>query len=105
MNFTQEEINGFTETRTSKYLPGLKEIPKEFWQGNIYTRVIEAWYVGEKGPPAAYVIHTGFNISDAKVTKKFLMAHLTDFESLYEHRIAGVAYMLSKVFTITEKEE
>lgn len=101
-SLTQEQIDTPVESRTSQFLPDIKEIPKEFWQGNIYTKVIEAWYVGEKGPEALYVFNTGYG-PDAKKIKAFLMAHLKDFENTYEYRIAGVALMLSKVFTITEK--
>ena len=103
-SLTQEQIDTEVGTSTSQFLPSIKDIPKEFWQGNIYTQVIEAWYVGEKGPPALYVFNTGYG-PDAKKIKAFMNAHLMDFEPMYEHRIAGVAYMLSKVFTITEKKE
>lgn len=103
-SLTQEQIDTPVESRTSQFLPGIKEIPKEFWQGNIYTQVIEGWYVGEKGPPALYTFNAGYT-QDAKKIKAFMLAHLKDFEPMYEHRIAGVAYMLSKVFTITEKKE
>ena len=87
--------------RTGRNLPDVKDIPDQFWKGNIYTKIIEAWYVGDKTPPAVISFNVGFN-QDAKKVKLFLMSHLSDWETNYEHRIAGVAYMMSKIFTITE---
>jgi hypothetical protein len=101
-SLTQEQINTPVESRTSKFLPNIKDIPKEFWTGNIYVKIVEAWYVGDKGPAALYTFNPGFE-QDGKKVKNFLMAHLKDFDPMYEHRVAGVALMLSKVFTIVEK--
>ena len=103
-SLTQAQIDTPVEASTSQFLPPIKEVPKEFWQGNIYTQIIEAWYVGEKGPAALYDFNEGYT-QDGKKIKAFLMCHLKDINPMYEHRIAGVAYMLSKVFTITEKKD
>lgn len=100
---TQENLDTPVESHTSQFLPSMKDIHPEFWQGNIYTQVIEAWYVGEKGPPALYAFNPGYG-PDAKKIKVFLMAHLNNVHEMYEYRIAAVALMLSKVFTITEKK-
>lgn len=100
---TQEDIDSLQSHRSSQFLPQWKDLPDEFCEGsNVYCKVIEAWYVGEKEPPASYTFNPGFR-TEGKQAKKFLMAHLNDFDQDYDLRIAGVAFMLSKIFTIKEK--
>lgn len=103
-SLTQEQLDSPVDNFTSPFLPGMKEIPKQFWEGNIYTKVAEAWHIGEKGPSALYAFNPGYG-PDGKKIKAVMNAHLSDFNPMYEHRIAGVGYMLSIVFTITEKPD
>lgn len=87
---------------TDRFLPPKEAIPKDFWGSNEYTKVAEALYVKEAPAPANVVLNTEF--TDPKAIAHVCYAHLNDFEATYEHRIAGVAFMLSKMVTITPIE-
>lgn len=102
-NITPAQVQSITRLDvikgTDRFLPPKESIPKEFWGSNEYTRVAEALYVKEVPAPANVVLHTGFD--NPKAITHLCYAHLNDFEATYEHRIAGVGFMLSKMMTIT----
>jgi len=87
---------------TTKLLPPEDEIPAVFYQaGNIYHRIAEAMWAGEPLPNGDITINEAFK--DAVVftqIQKCVMAHLTSFQPSHEHKIAGVAYMISKIMYI-----
>lgn len=92
---TDEFIRG-----TDRLLPPVAEIPKPFWDGNIYTRIVEAMDVGEVPPPGEVHFHPGFN-SDGKSLTRMILAHLRHFDGDIDHRTAGIGYMISKVVHVT----
>lgn len=103
-DITQSQVESITHKEfiygTTRLLPPEDEIPKEFWTSNIYTRVVEAMYVGEKPEHAQVDFLPGF-INDGISLARVTMAHIRSVEPSYEHKIAGVAYLISKVVHIT----
>lgn len=101
---TQYDISGITNEEfifgTSRLLPPIDEIPKTFWAGNVYTRIIEAMYVGEKPEHAQIDFLPGF-VNDGTSLSRVTMAHLRDMTGDYDHRIAGIGYMISKIIHVT----
>ena len=112
LNLTQELIESITQLEylrgTDRFLPKPEDIPLEHWgwfkgvTNNIYFRIAEAMYVGEPPPSGKVVINTGFT---GKGMKQFLMAHLVYMEPEYQHRVAGVAYMMTQIVTVTEVKD
>jgi hypothetical protein len=103
-SLTQEEIASITNEEfirgTSRLLPPVDEIPKAFWDGNVYTRIVEAMYVGAKPEHAQIDFLPGF-VNDGTSLARVTMAHVRDMQADYDHRIAGVGYMISKIVHVT----
>lgn len=103
-DITQEEIASITNEEficgTSRLLPPVDEIPKAFWDGNIYTRIAEAIYTGDRPPPGQVDFNPGF-VNDGASLARITMAHIGDMNGDYDHRIAGVGYMISKIVHVT----
>lgn len=100
---TQEDVASITQEETLKgthrLLPPVEEIPKAFWDGNVYTRIVEAMYVGEKPEHAQIDFNPGF-VNDGNLSR-MTTAHLRDMSQDYDHRIAGIGLMISKVIHVT----
>lgn len=87
---------------TTKYLPAREDIPKEFESSrNPYVRVINAIFHGEKMPDMSINLAPGVQIP---LLQRFIRAHLASFEPKHEHKIAGVAYLLSRLCTLDETD-
>jgi hypothetical protein len=103
-NITQADLDSITELEfwrgTQRLLPPIDEIPTEFWDGNIYTRIAEAVYVGEPPPPGQVDFNSGF-INDGQSLHKAVLAHIRCMDANYQHRIAGVGLIISKVVHVT----
>ena len=103
-SITQADIDSITAPEaafgTTRLLPPEGEIPKEFWKTNIYTRITYALFVGDPSPPGEITFNPGFR-EDGPAMMKCLMAHLNSFEPSHEHKIAGIAYMISKIMHVT----
>lgn len=115
MNYqlTQEDINSITHPEwafgTTRLLPKESQIPDEFWvpwdkNPNIYVQIADAMFCGNPAPAGEITFNPGFDGSPEGVQKylRFLQAHLRSFQPEYEHKIAGLAYMISVVTTIKE---
>jgi hypothetical protein len=86
---------------TMKLLPEWADIPAEFRNGNVYTRMAEARLLDYPMPDLSISFLPGFDDEAAcKAIDRCIVAHLKAFTPRHEHRIAGVGYMLSKVCTI-----
>lgn len=100
---TQKNIDTVTKVEqvygTTRLLPPWDDIPKEFWDGNIYTRIGEAMFYGEKIPNGEVSFNEGFK-QDPHGLTRCIMAHLVSFDPKHEHKIAGVGYMISKIVTV-----
>lgn len=101
---TQAQIASITNEEfvkgTSRLLPPVGEIPKAFWDGNVYTRIAEAMFIGQKPEHAQVDFQPGF-VNDGTSLARVTMAHLRDMTADYDHRIAGIGYMISKIVHIT----
>lgn len=104
---TQADINQTTDVEfnssTLRKLPSVEQIPEEFFKGNIYTQVVESIYVGEPSPPGNIKFNEGFDSTEqaGKAMQKFITAHIRSVDPSYEHKIAGIGFMISKILTIT----
>ena len=98
MNLSQNDIDSKTSS-----LPLMKEIPaiffNELYGPNLYSRMVDAWYCGSPVPEAQVSFNPGFR-ADGKAVKAFIMYHLNDIQPEHEHKIAGCAYLLSKILTL-----
>lgn len=105
-SLSQEDINSVSVTElafaTMRLLPTPDQIPKDFYNGNIYTRIAESVFYGEESPHAEVTFHPGFDSDEAgiKAMQKCIMAHLRSFGPKHQDKIAGVGYMISKIMTI-----
>lgn len=92
---------------TDRCLPPFNEIPKAYFvngefkpSANMYTRIADSMYCGEPVPKGEVVFLPGFEGSGQNMAR-FLMAHLKSIEADYDYKLAGVAYMMTKIVTIT----
>jgi hypothetical protein len=101
---SQADVDSISDTEwrygTVRLLPPESEIPKEFWGSNIYSRIVEAMYVGDTPPMGEVTFNPGFR-QDGKAMSRCIMAHLRSVHPEYEHKIAGIAYMISKIVHVT----
>lgn len=79
---------------TIRLLPKEEDIPKQFWDGNFYTKLASAIFYNTELPSGRIVFNEGFN-KDSIV--KAVRAHLRSFEPHHEHKIAGVGYLIACV--------
>lgn len=86
----------------TKLLPALDDIPAEFksHSGNLYTKLADALFFGRKLPECDIQMNPGFEDCVADL-RRCVGAHLASFEPKHEHKIAGVAYMISKMCSLT----
>lgn len=105
-DITQADLDSITTPEyihgTQRLLPPLDEIPKEFFNHhNIYVLIAEALYVGDEPPFGEVSFNPGF-IEDGKHMVRAILAHIRCFKPEYEHKIAGIAYMISKIVRVTQ---
>lgn len=87
---------------TTRLLPQWADIPAEFRDGNVYTRMAEARLLDYPVPDVSVSFLPGFEDEGAcKAIDRCVVAHLKAFAPRHEHRIAGVGYMLAKICRIT----
>lgn len=109
----QEDIDKTTGLElafgTTRCLPKEDTIPPEFYgpfkgygTGNVYFRMADALFCGSERPDGDVVFNPGFR-ADGPAMMKFLAAHLKSFEPRHEHKMAGLAYMISLITTIKEQ--
>lgn len=111
-SITQLDMESITDEEalrgTTRFLPKEEEIPIEHWgwfkgvRRNIYFRIAEAMYVGEPPPMGHVTFHPGFTGKDMQ---RFLKAHMHSVYPEYQHKMAGMAYMIATMATITDPEE
>lgn len=86
---------------TTRLLPAWDAIPDAFKLHNDYTSIAEAICYGRPLPDLNVTFNAGFEApSIPSALHKCVLAHLISFDPKHEHKIDGVAYMLSRVFTI-----
>lgn len=100
-----KKLNGLDvvfSTDVSHLMPAYEEIPEEFKkQFNPYVKLTSQWF------------YKGLEKTKLKVKPEVnevnafnhLFAILSSFEPSHEHKMAGVAYLMSQWFDITEEVE
>jgi hypothetical protein len=100
-HITPEQVASVTDLEvafgTARLLPSKADIPKEFWDGNIYTKLASAIFYNRALPAGSVMFHDGYAKDDVV---KAVRAHLSSFEPDHDHKIAGVGYMMSCVSLI-----
>lgn len=78
-----------------KYLPVEKDIPKEFWSDNDWTPIIDDWFF--KGLNKGVEFHPKDSV-DAGKAFRHCRAVMKSYQPSHEHKIAGLAYLMSQFF-------
>lgn len=94
----------FAFPATPPGLPAWDEIPDEFKKshGNAWVEVVEVWF--NSGWPDGWVVLPREGV-DPKKAFIAMAACLQSFEPKHEHKIAGVAFMLSDWFSTVFEED
>lgn len=106
---TQADLDATTDLdvafATTRCLPPEDIIPHDFWPDKVgyahngYLRLVDALFVGNEVPNMEFTFNEGFT---GNKLMEFTVAHLKSFDPSHEHKIAGIAFMLSKIITIKE---
>lgn len=87
---------------TERLLPAWEEIPQEFKDGNVFTRIADSIFYGNPLPDVEMEFLEGFQDEDAAAAlNKCVRAHLASFSPEHQHKIAGVAYLMAQVFRVS----
>jgi len=101
-----EQVASITDVElafgTERLLPAWDDIPQAFQDGNLYTRIMDALFAGVPLPICDIEFRDGFI---AAQVVRAVRAHLSSFAPKHQHKIAGVAYLLSCAATVTLDEE
>lgn len=91
---------------TTRFLSEWGVVPKDFKDHkNVYVRLADALFFGEELPNAEVIIasHLASQNEDiSSMMQRFIMAHLRSWEPKHEHKIAGVAYLISQICQLRE---
>lgn len=111
-HLTQADLESITDEEffkgTGRFLPKEEDIPIEHWgwfkgvERSIYFRIAEQMYTGDPVPPGEVTINPGFTGAGLQ---RFLVAHMRNIHVEYQHRMASMSYLMSRVITIKPIEE
>ena len=91
---------------TTRFLPALEAIPQDFLRGTgeamAYLELVNALFYGLQLPGGAIEIRKDLS---AEGLRDCIMAQLRSWEPRHEHKMAGVAYMLSLLATLRPHSE
>lgn len=82
---------------TERLLPDESDIPREFFEGNAYTDLAEAIFLGSELPNRELELKEGYT---PEMLVRAVRAHLGSFAPSHEHKIAGVGYMIAQAATL-----
>jgi hypothetical protein len=86
---------------TTRLLPPFDALPLAFQEGTgeavVYHQLVDALFYGRPLPDGDIEMHPGVT---AESLRNCTMAHLRSFEPSHQHKIAGVAYMVSRLATL-----
>lgn len=89
---------------TTRLLPPYDALPLAFQEGTgeamVYHQLVNAIFYGWPLPDGDIELRAGVT---AEVLRNCTMAHLSSFGPKHEHKMAGVAYMVSRLATLTPK--
>lgn len=83
---------------TGKLLPPVEDIPKEFINGNRWTELVNRHFAGL---PVTASLSCKDGV-DYTAALRQVSACMASFEPKHEHKIAGVAYLMSLFFGLHE---
>ena len=84
-------------------LPPVEDIPKEFFAENKWTRLADLCFAGSPPPGVLVTPKAHFESPhDYAPVVRQLKACLGSFDPKHEHKIAGVAYLMSLFFADVE---
>jgi len=102
---TPAEIRSITDVdlafSSTKYLPDWEDIPSEFRGTNRYTRLVSALFAGDDLPPYEMALKDGYT---PELVRRLVASHLRSFAPKHEHKIAGIAYMLSCICELKDED-
>ena len=84
---------------TDRLLPAFDDIPDDFFQGNIYTRIADSIFYNNTLPACSIKLLHGVT---AQNLNKVVRAHLISCRPKHEHKIAGVGFLISKNMIVTD---
>lgn len=82
---------------TTRLLPDWDDIPDDFKLGNAYTELVAAILYGTPLPAGEIELNDGV---EGAMLNRCVHAHLDSFTPKHEHKVAGVAYMISLACTV-----
>ncbi len=101
---TPEDMGSISDAElafsTERLLPVWEDIPAEFQQGNLYTKLAEAIFFGWELPDCQIEMKDGF---DPQALNRAVRAHLQSFGPKHEHKIAGVGYMIAQAAVLHQQ--
>lgn len=101
---TPDDVRSISEPElafgTVRFLPEWTEIPEDFRNGNAYTDIVERIFFGRPLPDLQMVETPAFDAVTSDAKRDFIMAHLKSFQPKHEHKIAGVGYLFSQLWTL-----
>jgi hypothetical protein len=102
---TPEQISSITDLEwafsTERLLPSWDDIPEDFKEGNLYTKLAEAIFHGGPMPECRIDLNDGI---EPEKLNRCIRAHLGCRFPRHEHKIAGVGYMIACACTIHPTE-
>lgn len=109
-DITMEDLASITDLEitfgTTRLLPDWEDIPEKFkTDQNIYVKLVDALFYNHPLPAAEVAFRSGFDADGTRVIAlqdRLIMACLTSFEPRHEHKIAGLAYLISQICELRE---
>lgn len=88
-------------------LPEAKDIPERFWQSNnLYHNAAQVLFgFGGEAFNERFIMESKLSREDFDKAIRAIHTCLSSFEPKHEHKIAGVAYMMSEWFDIKQNPE
>jgi len=108
---TPDQLKSITDAEmafgTERLLPSMNDIPKDFTGSNVYTRLASMLFYSDPLPSDWEIeFKTAFDNSECvRWLDRCVKAHLMSRGPKHEHKIAGVAFLISMVCEVREPKE
>lgn len=95
-SISPDDLNQITDVEmafgTTKFLPNPEDIPEAFYEGNLYTQVVDALFFNKEVPDGPIALKDGV---EPNMLYRCVSAHLRSWAPKHEDKIAGIGYMIS----------
>jgi hypothetical protein len=81
--------------RATEWAPAEEDIPKEFWDGNEWTEIVESWFRNGLPKGVEFYPYEGIVAEDAF---KAVQTTIGCFAFSHEYKVAAAGYMLASWF-------